>query len=119
MLERGFDQMGPPSDVAVYEATPLAGGEYCIASDLRAVSEWDDQTRTRLAAYTPNPSTFNTWLFQAESGAPYRKVFDGDAVAKGRCSQAPAVTPMSQPASETRDMFPPVFPDVLSPPLNP
>jgi hypothetical protein len=122
MLERDFGQFATPSGVAIYDATPLASGEYCIASDPRAVGDWDDQTRTRLAAYTPNPSTFNTWLFQAENSAPYSRVFAGDAIASGRCAPiAPVMldAPVPQPASQTSAMFPPVFPDVLSPPVNP
>ena len=120
MLERDFTALSPPSGVAVYEVTPTTGGEFCVAYDPRAVREWDDQTKTRLSAYTPNPSTFNTWLFQAGSGAPYRKLFPGDSVVTGRCAQiTPDTTPIPQWTGETRDMFPPVFPDVLSPPLNP
>ncbi len=88
------------------------------------MSDWDDQTRTKLGGYTPNPSTFNTWLFQAENNAAFRKVFGRDTFVSGRC--APVGTP-SMDGSESPEkrpqyeggIFPAVFPDTLSPPLNP
>jgi hypothetical protein len=125
MLERGFAPLAPPSGAAIYDVTPVSGGDFCLGYDPRAVKDWDDQTRTRLGGYDPNPSTFNTWLFQAPIGASYRKVYPADSVAMGRCMSGPQYTPPDtpapppQPTYETRDMFPPVFPDVLSPPVNP
>ena len=119
MLEGGFSQAAPPTGVAVYDVTPLSGGEFCVTYDPQAARDWDDQTRIRLGAYPPNPSTFNTWLLQAERTAPYRKMFTGDSAAMGRCAPASRETPVPNQAGETMIMFPPVFPDVLSPPINP
>jgi len=125
MLERGYGRVGGPSGIGVYEASPLAGTDFCLGYDRRAVVEWEGQTKTGLSAYRPNPSTFNTWLFQAEGTAPHRKLFPGDSVVQGRCAppaqEAPVVQQVEQPQQTGgyREMFPPVFPDVLSPPLNP
>jgi hypothetical protein len=119
MLEGGFSLAAPPTGAAIYGVTPLSGGEFCVTYDPQAVRDWDDQTRTRLGAYTPNPSTFNTWLLQAESTAPYRKIFTGDSAAMGRCAPAARETPVPRQTGETWGMFPPVFPGVLSPPINP
>jgi hypothetical protein len=119
MLEGGYTQVAPPSLTGVYDVTVLSSGEFCVTYDPRAVRDWDDQTRTRLGAYTPNPSTFDTWLLQAENAAPYRKAFPGDSISMGRCAPQAQAVPLPGQAIETRDMFPPVFPDVLSPPLNP
>jgi len=121
MLEGGFGQSMEPSGVSVYDVSPLIGGEFCLTYDTQAVRDWDIETRTALGGYEPNPSTFNAWLFQAESIARFRKQFDGDAVANGRC--APIMT--DSPGSPERrvayegGLFPAVFPDILSPPLNP
>ena len=78
----------------------------------------------RLSGYSPNPSTFNTWLFQAEGIATYQKLFSGDSVIAGGCTpeaQMQMQPPAEQRASsqDTNGLFPPVFPDVLLPPLNP
>ena len=125
MLERGYGRIAGPSGIGLYEASPLTGTDFCIGYDRRAVVEWEEQTRTGLTAFRPNPSTFNTWLFQAEGTAPYRRLFPGDSVVSGRCAppvQESPVVPQTQRPKETggyTGMFPPVFPDVLSPPLNP
>ena len=122
MLEGGFGALSPPSGLAVYSVTPVSGGDFCLGYDQRSVSDWYSQTRTRLDGYAPNPSTFNTWLFQAESIAIFQKLFQGDHVAAGRCGQeAQMQTPAEQrrPAGETSGLFPAVFPDVISPPVNP
>ncbi len=122
MLEGGFGQTGPASTIAIYGVTPTNGGDFCLGYDPAEVKDWNEQTKMRLSAYTPNPSTFNTWLFQAETTARYSKQFSGDSIASGRCTEATpqvqgqAIGPKGQ---ETSDMFPPVFPDVLLPPLNP
>jgi hypothetical protein len=107
--------------VSVYEVSPLIGGEYCLTYDTQAVTDWDNQTRTALGGYVPNPSTFNTWLFRAESTARFRKQFDGDEVANGRCAPIMAESPGSpeQKVVYEGGIFPAVFPDTLSPPLNP
>ena len=121
MLEGGYGPSTEPSGVRVYDISPILSGEFCLGYDTRAVRDWDDQTRSALGAYTPNPSTFNTWLFQAESNASFRKVFAGDSLASGRC--APGAT--GNPEAPDRlppyegGIFPPVFPGILSPPLNP
>lgn len=122
MLEGGFSQLSPPSGLGVYNLTPLSGGDFCITYDTQAVRDWDEQTRTSLGGYAPNPSTFNTWLLRAEDIAPYRKLFPGDAVVMGKCApEAKDVPPTEQApkTGETGGIFPPVFPGVLSPPINP
>jgi hypothetical protein len=120
MIEGGFGQSGPSSVFAIYDVVPLSSGEFCVGYDPATVRDWNEQTRIRMEAYTPNPSTFNTRLFQAENTAPYRKQFSGDSLAAGRCA-APAVhdTRVEHGVHHTEDTFPPVFPDVLLPPLNP
>ena len=107
--------------VAIYDVAPLSSGEFCLGYDPMTVKDWNDQTRLRMEAYTPNPCTFNTRLFQAESTAPFRKQFPGDSLVAGRCPAAAAVhhAGIEHKAHQTYDTFPPVFPDVLSPPLNP
>lgn len=122
MLEGGFSQLSPPSGLGVYNLTPLSGGDFCVTYDPQAVRDWNEQSRTRLDGYAPNPSTFNTWLFQAESIAPYQKVFPGDSVATGKCApETRQASPVAQTpqTGDTGGIFPPVFPGVLSPPLNP
>ncbi len=121
MLEGGYGPSMEPSGVGLYDLSPVVSGEFCAAYDTQAVKDWDDQTRTTLGGYTPNPSTFNTWLFQAENNATFRKVFAGDSFVSGRCAQVPAAngeTPEKRPAYEG-GLFPAVFPGTLSPPLNP
>lgn len=122
MLEGGFSQTSPPSGIAVYDVTPSMSGDFCIGYDPRAVRDWNAQTRTYMQGYAPNPQTFNTWLFQAEAGAPFRKPFSGDSADDGRCAPPSMEKPVPVPVSQTAGAggtFPPVFPDVLSPPLNP
>lgn len=120
MLEGGFGQTGPASGFAIYDVAPLSSGEFCVGYDPAAVRDWNEQTRLRMDAYTPNPSTFTTWLFQAESGASYRKQFSGDSLSVGRCAPVVRQTHGAEHKVHHSDvMFPPVFPDVLMPPLNP
>lgn len=126
VLEGGFSAASPPSGAALYDVTALSPGEFCVTYDPRVVGDWAAQTRSSLGAYSPNPSTFRTWLFQAEGTAPYRRLFPEESVAPGRCPQTPAPTTPPSPSAgaaeasnETGGLFPPVFPDVLSPPLNP
>jgi hypothetical protein len=121
MIEGGFSPSREPSGVSVYDVSPLIGGEFCLTYDPQGVTDWDRETRTALGGYEPNPSTFNTWLFQAESAARFRKQFDGDEAASGRCAPIMAESPGSQEERVTYEggIFPAVFPDILSPPLNP
>jgi hypothetical protein len=118
MLEGGFGPSMEPSGMGVYDVSPLSGGEFCIAYDPQSVKEWDAQTQTRLRGYTPDPSTFNTWLFQAEGGATYRKLFSGDTAVSGRCP-GPGAEPEKEKHQYEGGLFPAVFPGILSPPLNP
>jgi len=121
MLEGGYGPSMEPSGVMLYDLSPVVSGEFCATYDTQAMSDWDDQTRTALGGYTPNPSTFNTWLFQAENTATFRKVFGRDTFVRGRCAPtttASAESPEKRPAYEG-GLFPPVFPGTLSPPLNP
>ncbi len=117
MLEGGFSATIPPANVMVYDLIPLKAAEFCIKYDPASVKDWDEQTGTSLGGFSPNPSTFSTWLFQAEGAAPYRRLFAGDSVVPGRCGA------YGETAAETRayegGLFPPVFPQTLSPPLNP
>jgi hypothetical protein len=124
MVEGGYSSMTEPSGARLFDVSPLAGGDYCLTYDAQAVKEWGGQARSRLQGYSPDPSTFNTWLFQAESGTPYRRFFRGDDFVYGRC--APVATMVAAPERKQAPpqydpgiLSPPVFPDVLSPPLNP
>jgi hypothetical protein len=121
MLEGGYGPSMEPSGVSLHDLSPLVSGEFCAAYDAQAVKDWDEQTRSTLGGYSPNPSTFNTWLFQAESNATFRRVFGGDSFVNGRCAQFPAANTEGsekRPAYEG-GLFPAVFPGTLSPPLNP
>src|SRR5579875_3050792 len=71
MLEGGFSQQMTPSGISLYEVTPLQAGNYCIGYDQQRVIDWDLQTQTALQGYSPNPSTFNTWLLAVEPDAPF------------------------------------------------
>lgn len=122
MLEGGFGPAGPGSTIGIYGVTPVSGGDFCLGYDPAHVRDWNEQTKMRLSAYTPNPSTFNTWSFQAEANAQFRRQFSGDSVVSGRCVQSIQQVQsqmVAQDRQETSGTFPPVFPDVLMPPLNP
>ncbi|MGA2664840.1 MAG: hypothetical protein ABSF83_07855 [Nitrososphaerales archaeon] len=125
VLEGGFSAASPPSGAALYDVTRLSPGDFCLTYDPRVVRDWAGQTGSRLDAYSPNPSSFRTWLFQAEGAAPYRRLFPDESVSPGKCPETPAATVPPPPSAataittETGGLFPPVFPDVLSPPLNP
>ena len=121
MLEGGFGPSMEPSGVSLHDLSPLASGEFCAAYDGQAVKDWDEQTRTTLGGYSPNPSTFNTWLFQAESSAAFRRVFGRDSFVSGRCAQFPTANPRGSESGSAYEggLFPAVFPGTLSPPINP
>jgi len=87
MLEGGFSSSMTPSGISVYEVTPLYGGNLCIGYDQQRVIDWDLQTQTSLQGYTPNPSTFNTWLLSVESDAPFDVLPYKDQYSYGQCQQ--------------------------------
>jgi hypothetical protein len=87
MLEGGFSSSMTPSGISVYEVTPLYGGNLCIGYDPQRVIDWDLQTQTSLQGYTPNPSTFNTWLLSVESDAPFDVLPYNDQYGYGQCQQ--------------------------------
>ncbi len=84
ILEGGFTEFSP-SGISLYEVTPLVGQDFCIGYDQQRVVDWDLQTQTNLQGYSPNPSTFNTWLLLAESDAPFDVLPYNDSYSAGPC----------------------------------
>lgn len=85
MLEGGFSSNMTPSGISLYEVTAAISGLFCIGYDQSRVTDWDNQTGTTLKGYSPNPDTFNTWMLDAESDAPFDKLPYVDSYAIGKC----------------------------------
>ncbi len=69
VLEGGFSEVMTPSDFVLYEVVPSAVSmPVCIGYSEEQVAAWDMQTHTLMTGYTPNPSTFNTFVFTLSDG---------------------------------------------------
>lgn len=87
MLEGGFSASMTPSNISLHELSPKAHGEFCIGYDSKRVTDWDNQTHTSLQGYSPDPSTIDTWLMEAENNAPFLELPYKDSYADGKCSK--------------------------------
>lgn len=86
MLEGGFSSQMTPTGISLYEVSALTQGDFCIGYDAKRVTDWDSQTNTTLQGYTPDPSTIDTWLLEAEAGAPFDELPYSDSYANGKCT---------------------------------
>ena len=82
MLEGGFSETFPPSDYSASLVNVNAAAEFCIQYDPTQVTDWDQQTGTTYAGYSPNPSMFQSLLAHAET--KYVSLFN-DVIKKGKC----------------------------------
>ncbi|MEM0155831.1 MAG: hypothetical protein QW597_04425 [Thermoplasmataceae archaeon] len=89
MIEGGFSANMIPSGISIYEVTEASSGFFCIGYDGKRVTDWDNQTGTKLQGYSPNPSSFNTWMMAAEPGAPFDELPYTDSYSKGKCGASP------------------------------
>lgn len=85
MLEGGFSPSMTPTEITLYEVTPVTGSDFCIGYDEKRVTDWDNQTKTSLKGYSPDPTTFDTWLLSAENGAPFDELPYTDTYSDGNC----------------------------------
>lgn len=85
MIEGGFSASMEPSNISLHEVTPLTEGDFCIGYDPKRVSDWDQQTGTSLAGYSPNPETIKTWLLEAETDSPFLELPYKDSYSDGNC----------------------------------
>ncbi len=82
MLEGGFSVTFPPSSYSASLVKVNPASEFCIKYDPTQVTDWDQQTGTTYAGYSPNPSTFQSIMVQAET--KYVSLF-ADVINKGKC----------------------------------
>ena len=75
-----FDEAAPQTSASLVKVNPAS--EFCIKYDPTQVTDWDQQTGTTYAGYSPNPSTFHSILVQAET--KYFSLF-ADVINKGKC----------------------------------
>jgi hypothetical protein len=89
MLEGGFSANMTPSGISLYEVTEASSGFFCIGYDGRRVTDWDSQTGTTLQGYSPNPGSFNIWMMEAGSDAPFDELPYADSYSAGKCGATP------------------------------
>lgn len=86
VLEGGFSEFMPPSNVALFDVNYEHSGQFCIGYDPKQVMDWDEQTNSDMKGYSPNPSTFDTIELSVPSTAPYVKLFKFDFVQNSPCT---------------------------------
>ena len=89
VLEGGFSASTPPQIQGLGDVTPSIEGQFCIGYDEQRVIDWDAQTQTNFAGYSPNPSTFSTILFDCDPSIPYTNIGFNDNFAQGACATPP------------------------------
>lgn len=82
--EGGFSGKTPTGG-ACYELTGATPGSYCVGYDKARVAQYDGQTGTTLAGYSPDPSTFVTYAFQPEPATPENTLGYKDSIGSGPC----------------------------------
>jgi len=70
MLEGGFNNIVPQPQ-GVYTLDDPVLQTWCIGYDPQRVKDWDEQTKTDMKGYQPDPDTIKTVVWQASPGAPY------------------------------------------------
>jgi len=85
VLEGGFSELMPPSNIAVFDVDYEHSGQFCVGYDPKQVLDWDTQTNSNMKGYSPNPSTFETIELSVPTMAPYVKLFKFDSVQTSAC----------------------------------
>lgn len=85
VLEGGFSERMPPSNIAIYDVSLERSGVFCVGYDIKQVEDYNRQTGLNQSGYFPNPKTVQTLELSIPTVAPYVKLFKGDTISDYGC----------------------------------